>query len=97
MIVFTYPGQGSQFSGMGSSWMKHPSWELIEEASDATHVDLKELLLNSDDNSLRQTENAQLSTFVLSMFMATILMLLLPKTQHPQNMVKMYIAFSFLP
>ena len=67
MIVFTYPGQGSQFSGMGSSWMKHPSWELIEEASDATHVDLKELLLNSDENSLRQTENAQLSTFVLSM------------------------------
>jgi len=67
MIVFTYPGQGSQFSGMGSSWMKHPSWELIEEASDATHVDLKELLLNSDENSLRQTQNAQLSTFVLSM------------------------------
>jgi len=67
MIVFTYPGQGSQFSGMGSSWLNHPSWELIEEASDATHVDLSDLLINADDESLRETQNAQLSTFVLSM------------------------------
>jgi len=67
MIVFTYPGQGSQFSGMGSSWLNHPSWELIEEASDATHVDLFDLLINADDESLRETHNAQLSTFVLSM------------------------------
>ena len=67
MIVFTYPGQGSQFSGMGSSWLNHPSWELIEEASDATQVDLSDLLINADDESLRETQNAQLSTFVLSM------------------------------
>ena len=69
MIVFTYPGQGSQFSGMGNSWIKHPSWELIEEASDATHIDIEDLLINADEDSLRQTENAQLSTFVLSMLM----------------------------
>ena len=67
MIVFTYPGQGSQFSGMGSSWLSHPSWELIEEASDATQVDLSDLLINADDEFLRETQNAQLSTFVLSM------------------------------
>ena len=67
MIVFTYPGQGSQFSGMGSSWLNHPSWELIEEASDATHIDISDLLINADDESLRETQNAQLSTFVLSM------------------------------
>ena len=67
MIVFTYPGQGSQFSGMGSSWLDHPSWELIEEASDATNVDLADLLINADDELLRETQNAQLSTFVLSM------------------------------
>ena len=67
MIVFTYPGQGSQFSGMGSSWLNHPSWELIEEASDATHIDISDLLIHADDESLRETQNAQLSTFVLSM------------------------------
>jgi len=67
MIVFTYPGQGSQFSGMGASWLNHPSWELIEEASDATHVNLADLLLHKDENSLRETQNAQLSTFALSM------------------------------
>ena len=67
MIVFTYPGQGSQFSGMGSSWLNHPSWELIEEASDATHIDISDLLINANDESLRETQNAQLSTFVLSM------------------------------
>ena len=67
MIVFTYPGQGSQFSGMGTSWLDHPSWELIEEASDATNVDIADLLLNADDDLLRETQNAQLATFVLSM------------------------------
>ena len=67
MIVFTYPGQGSQFSGMGTSWLNHPSWELIEEASDATQVNLSDLLINADEDSLRETQNAQLSTFVLSM------------------------------
>ena len=67
MIVFTYPGQGSQFSGMGASWLDHPSWELIEEASDATNVDIADLLLNADDDLLRETQNAQLATFALSM------------------------------
>ena len=67
MIVFTYPGQGSQFSGMGASWLDHPSWELIEEASDVTNVDIADLLLNADDDLLRETQNAQLATFVLSM------------------------------
>tara|TARA_Y100000739_G_scaffold59872_1_gene49254 strand:+ start:2221 stop:3405 length:1185 start_codon:yes stop_codon:yes gene_type:complete len=67
MIVFTYPGQGSQFSGMGASWLDHPSWELIEEASDATNVDIADLILNADDDLLRETQNAQLATFVLSM------------------------------
>ena len=31
MIVFTYPGQGSQKEGMGQEWVDHPSWELVED------------------------------------------------------------------
>jgi [acyl-carrier-protein] S-malonyltransferase len=67
MIVFTYPGQGSQAPGMGEPWVEHPSWELVHEASEATGRDLTELLLRADAEELRQTRNAQLSTFVLSM------------------------------
>lgn len=67
MIVFTYPGQGSQTPGMGSAWVDHPSWELVEEASDATGRNIADLLLNTDADELTMTRNAQLSTFVTSM------------------------------
>src|SRR5690606_16898595 len=67
MIVFTYPGQGSQKPGMGEPWRDHPSWELVAEASDAAGRDVEALLLRADADELRQTRNAQLSTFVLSM------------------------------
>ena len=67
MIVFTYPGQGSQAPGMGGPWVEHPSWELVHEASEATGRDVEALLLHADAEELRQTRNAQLSTFVLSM------------------------------
>ncbi len=67
MILFTYPGQGSQKPGMGAAWADHPSWELVEEASDATGRDIAELLLNTDKEELTRTSNAQLATFVTSM------------------------------
>ena len=95
MIVFTYPGQGSQFSGMGSSWLNHPSWELIEEASDATHVDLSDLLINADDESLRETQNAQLSTFVLSMLVLDAVQRLgLDSTGHAGHSLGEYSALT---
>ncbi|MDE0269512.1 MAG: ACP S-malonyltransferase [Acidimicrobiaceae bacterium] len=67
MIVFMYPGQGSQKSGMGKLWVDHPSWELVEEASEAADKDVAELLLDADDDELAKTYNSQLATFVLSM------------------------------
>ena len=67
MIVFTYPGQGSQSPGMGAAWVDEPSWELTEEASRATGRDVAFLLLEADAEHLRQTRNAQLATFVMSM------------------------------
>ena len=95
MIVFTYPGQGSQFSGMGSSWLNHPSWELIEEASDATHVDLTDLLINADDASLRETQNAQLSTFALSMLVLDAIERLgLDSTGHAGHSLGEYSALT---
>ncbi len=67
MIVFTFPGQGSQKPGMGAPWVDHPSWELVTEASDAAGRDVAHLLLEADTEELRATRNSQLSTFVLSL------------------------------
>ncbi len=67
MIVFTYPGQGSQKMGMGEKWLNHPSWELVLEASSITGRDLSALLLSADDDELKQTKNAQVATFLTSM------------------------------
>lgn len=67
MIAYTYPGQGSQTPEMGAPWRSHPSWELVEEASDASGRDIARLLLDADMDELTETRNAQLATFVTSM------------------------------
>ncbi len=67
MLAFTFPGQGSQQPGMGRPWVDHPSWALVAAASDASGRDVASLLLDADADELRRTENAQLSTYVLSL------------------------------
>ena len=67
MLAFTFPGQGSQRSGMGHSWVEHPSWEVATEASDIAGRDLTALLLDAPMEELTRTANAQLATFVMSL------------------------------
>ncbi len=67
MIVFTYSGQGSQQPGMGAPWVDHPSWELVDEAATISGRDVAHLLLHADADELRDTRNAQLATYLLSM------------------------------
>ena len=67
MIVFVYPGQGSQQPGMGEAWTGHPSWELVTEASRASDRDVARLLLTAGVEELTHTRNSQLATFVMSM------------------------------
>ncbi len=67
MLAFTFPGQGSQRSGMGSAWVEHPSWEVAAEASEVAGRDLTALLLDAPMEELTRTANAQLATFVLSL------------------------------
>lgn len=67
MPAFTFPGQGSQRSGMGRPWIGHPSWEVVDEASAISARDLGRLLLDAEQDELTLTANAQLATFVLSL------------------------------
>ncbi|MBU3701536.1 MAG: ACP S-malonyltransferase, partial [Acidimicrobiia bacterium] len=67
MIVFTFPGQGSQKPGMGEAWRDHPSWELVGEASSILGRDCEGLLLHTAAEELTRTDNAQLSTFLTSL------------------------------
>jgi [acyl-carrier-protein] S-malonyltransferase len=67
MLAFTFPGQGSQHPGMGRPWVDHPAWAIVAAASEASGRDVATLLLDADADELRRTENAQLSTYVLSL------------------------------
>ena len=67
MLAFTFPGQGSQRPGMGRPWIGHDSWELVQDASDVSGRDVARLLLDADAEELKDTRNAQLTTFVSSL------------------------------
>ncbi|MEY3806569.1 MAG: malonyl CoA-acyl carrier protein transacylase [Actinomycetota bacterium] len=67
MLAFTFPGQGSQRPGMGRPWQGHESWELVDEASHVAGRDVAALLLDADAEELKDTRNAQLTTFVASL------------------------------
>jgi [acyl-carrier-protein] S-malonyltransferase len=52
---------------MGAPWKDHPSFELVEDASEITGRNIADLLLQADQATLTRTDNAQLSTFVMSL------------------------------
>lgn len=52
---------------MGRPWVDHESWELVDEASQVADRDVARLLLDADADELKDTRNAQLTTFVSSL------------------------------
>lgn len=61
MIAFLFPGQGSQYAGMGRDF--HAEFEAarrtFEEASDSIGVDVAQLCFEADPQTLSLTANAQ--------------------------------------
>ncbi|RKX91618.1 MAG: [acyl-carrier-protein] S-malonyltransferase [Spirochaetes bacterium] len=61
MVVFLFPGQGSQFPGMAKDlYEKYDSVKaLFDIADDACERDMKALLFDGSADDLKETENAQ--------------------------------------
>ena len=62
-----FPGQGSISSGIGAPWRDAPAWKMVDEISGLSDVDVARLLLDTPDELLVRTDNAQLATFALSL------------------------------
>ncbi len=68
MIAAVFPGQGSQKPGMGLElWEKHSeSKAVFDEVSTAVSLDLRKMCFETDEETLRQTQNAQIALFTCS-------------------------------
>jgi [acyl-carrier-protein] S-malonyltransferase len=64
VIAFVFPGQGAQAQGVGLAWRNHPAYEIVEEASEATGVDVARLLERASAEELQETVSSQLAQLV---------------------------------
>ena len=58
-VVLLFPGQGSQYVGMGSALEGHSSFELLKEANEALGYDISKLMLEGPEEELTLTANTQ--------------------------------------
>lgn len=65
MIAFVFPGQGSQYVGMGKD-LQERAKEIFERASDILGFNLAKLCLEGPDSELNKTENTQPAILVVS-------------------------------
>ncbi|MFY9235386.1 MAG: ACP S-malonyltransferase [Fimbriimonadaceae bacterium] len=65
MFAAVFPGQGSQKPGMGQGLYEQggPARAAFDEISAATGIDLARLCFESDEETLRRTENAQIALY----------------------------------
>jgi [acyl-carrier-protein] S-malonyltransferase len=59
--AFIFPGQGAQYIGMGKQIAAdyHEASEIFDQASEALGIDMRKMIFESDDETLKITENTQ--------------------------------------
>lgn len=58
-VTLVFPGQGSQYVGMGKALEGQPSYEFLNKANSALGFDLKKMMLEGPDEDLKLTANTQ--------------------------------------
>jgi [acyl-carrier-protein] S-malonyltransferase len=68
MIAYVFPGQGSQYVGMGSDWYKSDpaARKIYAHADDIVRFPLSKLCFEGPESELRQTRNTQPAIFLHS-------------------------------
>ena len=73
--ALVFPGQGSQYAGMGCALMDLPAVAAaVEECAAATELPIMDYVSSTPDAELRETERAQPAIFALSLGLARVLL-----------------------